>query len=94
MKLKPKIISIALAGTLALGTATTAGAVNSDRFNDVKATDWYYSAVNHVVDRNYFNGVGANTFAPNQSLNRAMAVTVLARMFGGDLSGYSGKCKW
>ncbi len=91
MKLKPKIISIALAGTLALGTATTAGAVNSDRFNDVKATDWYYSAVNHVVDRNYFNGVGANTFAPNQSLNRAMAVTVLARMFGGDLSGYNGK---
>ena len=91
MKLKPKIISIALAGTLALGTATTAGAVNSDRFNDVKATDWYYSAVNHVVDHNYFNGVGANTFAPNQSLNRAMAVTVLARMFGGDLSGYNGK---
>ena len=91
MKLKPKITSIALAGTLAWGTATTAGAVNSDRFNDVKATDWYYSAVNHVVDHNYFNGVGANTFAPNQSLNRAMAVTVLARMFGGDLSGYNGK---
>ena len=91
MKLKPKIISIALTGTLALGTATTAGAVSSDRFNDVKATDWYYSAVNHVVDHNYFNGVGANTFAPNQSLNRAMAVTVLARMFGGDLSGYNGK---
>ena len=88
MKLKPKIISIALAGTLALGTATTAGAVSSDRFNDVKATDWYYSAVNHVVDHNYFNGVGANTFAPNQSLNRAMAVTVLARMFGGDLSSW------
>ena len=89
--MKRNIVSIALAGTLAFGAAASAGAVNAQNFSDVKSSDWYYNAVNHVVERNYFNGVGPDTFAPHQELNRAMAVTVLARMFGGDLSGCDGK---
>ena len=91
MNMKRNIVSIALAGTLAFGAAASAGAVNAQNFSDVKSSDWYYNAVNHVVERNYFNGVGPDTFAPHQELNRAMAVTVLARMFGGDLSGCDGK---
>ena len=89
---KTKIASLALAGTMALSTAPFAGAaITPNTFSDVKPSDWYYSAVDHVVSHGYFNGVGANTFAPNGSMNRAMAVTVLARMFGGDLSSYNGK---
>lgn len=91
MNMKTKVISIALAGTMALSAAPFAGAITSATFHDVRPSDWYYSAVNHVVERNYFNGVGANTFAPHQGMTRAMAVTVLSRMFGGDLSDYTGK---
>lgn len=76
------------------GFAPNSFAARTLDFRDVKSSDWYYNAVNHVVECNYFNGVGNNSFAPNESMTRAMAVTVLARMFGGDLSGYSGKCKW
>lgn len=91
MNMKTKVIFIALAGTMALSAAPFAGAITSATFHDVQLSDWYYSAVNHVVERNYFNGVGANTFAPHQGITRAMAVTVLSRMFGGDLSSYTGK---
>ena len=89
---KTRIASLALAGTMALGTAPFAGAaISPNTFQDVKPGDWYYSAVDHVVSNGYFNGVDVNLFAPNETLNRAMAVTVLARMFGGDLKGYTGK---
>ena len=57
MNMKRNIVSIALAGTLAFGAAASAGAVNAQNFSDVKSSDWYYNAVNHVVERNYFNGV-------------------------------------
>ena len=91
MNMKIKVVSLALSGTLALSLTPGAFAANASAFQDVKPNDWYYSAVNHVVECNYFNGVGNNSFAPNESMTRAMAVTVLARMFGGDLSSYSGK---
>lgn len=91
MSIKTKVVSIALTGAMALSTAPLSGAITSATFRDVQPSDWYYSAVNHVVERNYFNGVDVNTFAPYQGMTRAMAVTVLARMFGGDLSSYTGK---
>ncbi len=91
MNMKIKLVSLVLAGTITFSLATNAGAVGTAAFTDVRPGDWYYNAVNHVVERNYFNGVNANTFAPHQSMTRAMAVTVLARMFGGDLSCYDGR---
>ena len=87
MNMKCKFASAALAAVLAMETATSAfAAIIPTTFNDVKPSDWYYGAVDHVVTRGYFNGVGANTFAPNASMSRAMAVTVLARMFADDLN--------
>lgn len=92
MNMKCKFASAALAAVLAMETATSAfAAIIPTTFNDVKPSDWYYGAVDHVVTRGYFNGVGANTFAPNASMSRAMAVTVLARMFADDLDNYTGK---
>lgn len=91
MNIKAKLTSLALAGTLAFSFVPNAGAINADTFNDVKPSDWYYNAVSHVVERNYFNGVSSTSFAPHQGMTRAMAVTVLSRMFGNDLSGHTGK---
>ncbi len=51
-------------------------------FNDVKATDWYYSEVKYAVQNELFNGVSDDTFAPNSPLTRAMLVTILYRAEG------------
>jgi hypothetical protein len=54
-------------------------------FGDVQAGAWYAQAANYVVSNNLFLGVSASEFAPNLTMNRAMFVTVLARLeFGSD----------
>ena len=51
-------------------------------FSDVKANDWFYDSVKFVVDNKLMNGVSATNFAPNDSLTRAMLVTILFRNEG------------
>lgn len=51
--------------------------VNS--FKDVKADDWFYSAIEYVCKNNLFKGISEEEFAPNENLTRAMFVTVLYR---------------
>lgn len=53
-------------------------------FVDVSERDWFYSAVEYAVNKGLLIGVGVNTFAPNDSMTRAMLVTVLYRMEGID----------
>ena len=59
-----------------------ASAVWSNPFSDVKDTDWFYDAVKFVSSQGLMNGTGANTFAPNANLTRAMLVTILYRAEG------------
>ena len=60
--------------------------VNSDNtkisFSDVKTNDWFYANVQYVVENNLMNGVAEDKFAPNDTLTRAMLVTVLYRNVG------------
>ena len=51
-------------------------------FTDVNSGDWFYSAVKFVYENGLMDGVGNNLFAPNATLNRAMAVTILYRLEG------------
>jgi len=51
-------------------------------FTDVKTTDYFYDAVKFAVDNGLFNGTSATTFDPEVTMNRAMFVTVLARLEG------------
>ena len=51
-------------------------------FTDVSTSDWFYSAVKFVYENGLMDGVGNNLFAPNATLNRAMAVTILYRLEG------------
>lgn len=89
--MKKKLVSLALAGTMMLSMTATASAARASDFQDVPERSWFYNAVDHVVGKGYFNGVTATSFAPYNSMTRAMAVTVLARVFAGDLSAYSGQ---
>ncbi len=57
-------------------------------FNDVSGSDWFVSAVDFVASRELFSGMGNNDFASASAMNRAMFVTVLARLDGDDLNAY------
>lgn len=51
-------------------------------FTDVDAGSWYYDAVKYVYENKVMNGVEGNQFAPNETLSRAMLVTILYRLDG------------
>lgn len=59
---------------------------NTSKFTDVPANQWYAEAVDFVTSKNLFNGTSETTFSPNNNMNRAMIVTVLARLAGQDTS--------
>ena len=54
----------------------------SKKFKDVGKSKWYTDYVNYAVNYGLFNGTSDNTFAPDQSMNRAMFVQVLANLAG------------
>ena len=58
-------------------------------FYDVSTSAWYYSAVKYVYDNKLMDGVDTYVFAPNDTLNRAMVWTIIARMSGVDTTGGS-----
>jgi len=51
-------------------------------FIDVNENDWFFDSVLHAAANNLMHGASATTFAPNGTMSRAMAVTVLYRMEG------------
>ncbi len=56
-------------------------------FVDVNDNDWFFDAVKFANKNAIMNGMSENTFAPNESLTRAMFVTVLYRMEGSPAAG-------
>lgn len=58
-------------------------------FTDVNASSWYYECVKYVSDGGAMIGVENGVFNPDGQLTRAMAVTVLSRICGEDLSSYA-----
>ncbi|MEG0940631.1 MAG: S8 family serine peptidase [Oscillospiraceae bacterium] len=56
-------------------------------FKDVHG-HWAEKDIRFCVDKMYFQGVSATSFAPEASMNRAMFVTVLSRMSGEDMSSF------
>lgn len=49
-------------------------------FTDVKSGNWFYDAVKYAYAQGLMTGTSATTFAPNETMNRAMIVTVLYRL--------------
>ena len=50
-------------------------------------TDWYAEAVDYVVEAGLMTGTGGGKFSPEQTVSRAMVMTVLARLAGVDTDG-------
>ncbi len=55
---------------------------DSNVFVDVSSTDWFYDTVYFVYDNGLFAGISDTEFAPTQTMDRAMFVTVLGRLHG------------
>ncbi len=56
-----------------------AGATQTASFSDVPAGAWYAEAVEYCRQRGIMNGVSDTAFAPEETLTRAMLVTILWR---------------
>ena len=56
-------------------------------FSDVSG--WYADAVNFLAAREIISGTGDGTFDPNANITRAQFVTILAKLSGDSLSGYT-----
>ncbi len=68
-------------------------------FADVPEDAWYREAVEYVFERGVMTGAGATQFLPEQTTNRAMIWTILAREAGVELTQgsenwYDEACAW
>ena len=59
--------------------AANVAPVQSDKFTDVSASDWYKEYVDFVASNGYMIGTSETTFEPQTNLTRAMFATILAR---------------
>lgn len=71
-------------------TILLSGAPAVSHFKDSSASAWFGSAVDYASLRGLMSGTSDTTFEPNQTLTRAMFVTILGRMAGVDPSRYPG----
>ena len=87
-KVDEKTYTFVMPGSKVTVEAVFAPSTSGLPFTDVSAGDWFYEAVQFVYENGLMDGVAGNLFAPNATLNRAMAVTILYRLEGSpDLDG-------
>lgn len=70
---------------------------DASKFRDVATSDWYFDAVQYVLEKGLMNGTSDWTFAPNDATTRGMIVTILARVEGVNTTGnpwYAAGQKW
>lgn len=53
-----------------------------ESFTDLEKGAWYYESVSYAIETGLMNGVGEHEFAPDDTLTRAMLVTILYRQAG------------
>ena len=56
--------------------------VKIEQFKDVSESDWFYDGVKYAVESGLMKGVSEEDFAPDDTLTRAMLVTILYRLAG------------
>lgn len=90
---RKKIVSFGLTTALAVALCVTALAETSRiTFQDVSASEWYYTAVDTVVnDLKLMSGYDKDRFGPKDSLTREQFVQILFNMSGENASDYTGK---
>ena len=81
-----KSLSLVLAFVMALSVLVGVLPYNRSgataRFKDVSSQDWFYDAVEYVVENDLMSGTSSTRFSPKKTMTRAQFVTVLYRLTG------------
>lgn len=80
--MRKKFLSLLLVMTMLAALAVPVSAAEDTGFSDVDADAWYAEAVAYCREHGLMNGTSDTTFEPENSLTRAMLVTVLYRSAG------------
>lgn len=79
--MKKRVISMMLALALVLGMTSMVSAA-SHPFTDVSSSAWYGQFVEYVYEHGMMSGTSSTKFGPNETMTRAMTVTVLYQLAG------------
>lgn len=60
----------------------TTNPITVDSFKDIEKDAWYFDGVKYAIDKGLMLGVDKGKFAPEETLTRAMLVTILYRLAG------------
>lgn len=80
--MKKKLTALFLSAAMCASMIPSAALAADMPYTDVKAGDWFYSQVEYVTENKIMTGTSPTTFAPEESLTRAMVATVLYRIEG------------
>ena len=72
-----------LAGAIAI-FPSSATAEGSLPFRDVNEGDWFYPYVGYVYENGLMKGTSAKAFSPDETLDRAMFITIIGRLVGAE----------
>ncbi len=87
-----KFLSTALSALLTASFAFTAfGADKTVPFIDIALDAWYYDYIADVYDKEIMAGITDTSFAPDITLTRGMAASLLYRMYGSPEVSYSAR---
>ncbi len=78
------LLTVAMLVGILAAVPSAATAEGSVPFKDVKNSDWFYPYVCYVYENGLMNGTGGKTFSPEETLNRAMYVTIIGRLVGAE----------
>lgn len=73
-------LALALLVTPALAAGAFPAVLTYAGFDDVKETDWYYSAVKQCYETRLMNGTGKGNFSPNGTMTLAESAVIAARL--------------
>ncbi|GFI62422.1 endo-1,4-beta-xylanase A [Clostridiales bacterium] len=83
-----KITCFFVSAIISASTAFTSLAADIP-FVDIDSSSWYYSYISDVYDKGIISGTSENTFGPDVPLTRAMAATIIYRIYGSPDIEYS-----
>jgi len=91
IKMKKRMIALLLSATMLLFVlAPKVSAAQDAPYADVSIGQWYFQSVTFCTELGLMNGIGQRQFAPAESINRAMFVTILHRLAGAPDAAPSG----
>ena len=77
-----KTVSLVIAVMFILSALSSPVPVSASSFSDVEAGRWSEEDIVYAVEKGYMNGTGGGEFSPDDTMTRAMIVTVLWRREG------------